>query len=330
MSQLDKLFDQLGSPFAAAPPCANAFCPHPRRRWRLAFSKTESPISLNGQIYCGFDCFEQGAVTAIAKLLPAAARRSLPGHRIPLGLLMLSRGLVNHATLKEALRAQREAGAGKVGEWLCRLGAVNEDQVTATLGVQWGCPVFPLERHPGFVECARLVPLPIVESVRMVVVHYLPVSRHLYVAFAEGVDHTALYALEQIFRCRTEPSLTSDSAFRRALDALRRVPPAPEQRVPGLQDPLEMARLLRRHAAEMEAQDVRMASCAKFIWARLESATQIQNLLFEVPFGSPSLSPGLPQNADETGHADRSSAADRRAPITLGPPPDAGHSSWRG
>ena len=75
-------------------------------------------------------------------------------HRVPLGLLLLSRQQLTAAQLRTALEAQRAAGQGKIGEWLRQLGFVTELQVTAALARQWSCPV--LITGPGELGASRL------------------------------------------------------------------------------------------------------------------------------------------------------------------------------
>lgn len=280
MAALDGLFEQLGATLAPLP-CGNPSCQSHRRRWRALLGQVEEPIRLNGRLYCGPDCFEEAARTLLVRLLPGLGPRKLKPHRIPLGLLMLSKGLVDDERLRTALKAQQESGSGRLGEWLCRLGAADEARITAALGIQWSCPIFPLEKYPAFISCASLVPLPILESIRMLLVHYLPVARHLYVTFSDGIDYAALSALEQMFECRTEPSLASQSAFDRALDEIRRLPRPPEVHIQNPHDPAAMARILRRYVADGKTRSVRMTSCDEFLWARLETANRATNFLFE-------------------------------------------------
>jgi hypothetical protein len=99
-------------------------------------------------------------------MLPTGTQRRPRQHRIPLGLVLLSRGFIDNQRLQAALQAQRQSRKGRVGEWLMQLGAVNEAQVTMALAIQWSCPVFPLERHHRFIECAGMVPLPILSRAK--------------------------------------------------------------------------------------------------------------------------------------------------------------------
>jgi hypothetical protein len=47
-------------------------------------------------------------------------------HRIPLGLVMLEQGWITSGQLRQALDAQRGAGAGRLGQWLAHQQGVSE------------------------------------------------------------------------------------------------------------------------------------------------------------------------------------------------------------
>ncbi len=259
-------------------------------RWPIFGSESDGGqgIEFNQHWYCCPDCFEQAARVELCRMYPVGTGRRPRQHRIPLGLLLLSRGLIDNQKLQEALGAQRESRKGRLGEWLMQLGAVSEDQVTAALATQWNCPVFPLERHPRFIDCAGMVPLPILEAARMAIVHYLPVRNSLYVAFADGIDHCALQALEEMFRCRTEPCIARASSLQHALEAIRSLPRPPEVVIDNIREPQEMAGAVRRYVAATTADRVRIVKFDAYIWAHLENSSQPTNVLFRIADGDES------------------------------------------
>src|SRR5579872_5257346 len=200
--------------------CESPACSRRRRLWR-AWLEPVRGHSLDGHWYCCVACFEQALAFAIGHVLPGTAQPPAATHRVPLGLLMLSRGFVDNDQLKRALKAQKDSGSGRVGEWLRHIGAVSEEQVTQMLGLQWSIPVFPLSQTRGYLQCAHLVPYPLLEAAEMVPVHYLANSQILYVAFVERVNYSALYALEKMLACHTEPCLALQSQLLQALNELR-------------------------------------------------------------------------------------------------------------
>jgi len=210
-------------------------------------------------------------------------------HRAPLGLLMLSRGLVDNEQLKKALKAQKDSGTGRVGEWLRHLGAVSEEQVTQILGLQCSIPVFPLNQSRRFLECAHLVPFPLLEVAEMVPVHHIPTSQHLYVAFVDRINYSALYALEKMLECHTEPCLAVQSQIVRALDELRCRRSPSEVLVDNISEPGEMASSILAHTMRLGATDVRVSGFDGLIWARLLATSFYTDVLFQAQGHLPEL-----------------------------------------
>jgi len=260
--------------------CEFPACSHRRRLWH-AWLEPLRGYSLEGHWYCGPECFKQGLTSAIGQFLPGTAQPQVKAHRVPLGLLMHSRGLVNNEQLKRALKAQRDSGSGRVGEWLRHIGAVSEEQVTQTLGLQWSIPVFPLNQSRQFLECAHLVPFSLLEVAEMVPVHYLPNSQHLYVAFVDRIHYSALYALEKMLACHTEPCLAAQSQVLQALKELRSRPRPVEILVDDISDPGEMASTILGNYVRLGATDVRVSGFDGFIWVRILSPDGYTDMLFD-------------------------------------------------
>ena len=202
---------------------------------------------------------------------------------------MLSRGLVDSEQLKRALKAQKDSGSGRVGEWLRHMGAVSEEQVTQILGLQWSIPVFPLNQSRRFLECAHLVPFPLLEVAEMVPVHHLPTSQSLYVAFVDRINYSALYALEKMLECHTEPCLAVQSHLLQALKELRSRPRPVEILVDNSSDPGEMATTILAQTVRLAAPDVRVSGFDGFIWARLLSPPGYTDILFQAQRNQPEL-----------------------------------------
>ena len=127
--------------------------------------------------------------------------------------------------LRAALRAQRSAGRGRIGEWLRTLGFVSEQQVTAALARQWSCPVLRTNSFsPGnstlSAHRAPQIPVTLLESFVMIPVEYVETTATLHIAFGEGIDYSVLYAIEQMLGCRTESCMAVPSLVRQNLQSL--------------------------------------------------------------------------------------------------------------
>lgn len=262
-------------------------CSHPvcatQSRWRRLFHKRTDGVSVQGRWYCGLDCFQDSMTQTFAQLLRVPDEPLKHLHRVPLGLVLLGRGIINNDQLKSALAAQRESGSGKIGRWLVRLGVASPRDVSLALASQWGCSVFPLDRDRRFRECSQMLPLAILEAYRMIPVHFLNETNLLFLAFSEDIDHTALYATEQLLGSRTQPCFVSEGEMEMALDEIRTPSRSAEVVFETLWNPYEMARAVRDYALKLNADELVIARPRGFIWARLKSSERRWDMVFRTP-----------------------------------------------
>jgi hypothetical protein len=198
----------------------------------------------------------------------SASKRTAP-HRIPLGLLLLSRHHISAEQLRSALDAQRSAGHGRIGEWLREFGFVGEEQVTAALARQWSCPVLLETSGQHRSGAFPQIPLILLERFRMIEIDYVASSATLYIAFAEGVDHGVLYAIEQMTGCHTEPCMTLPRRVRARLQELAIRRAENEVVFDRVSDHAEVCRIIRSYCARLRASEIRFANCGPFYWVRL-------------------------------------------------------------
>lgn len=252
-----------------------------RRLWRR-LRWWNGTIRLHGSRYCAPQCFQNALRQSLSQICDAMLSARPVQHRIPLGLLLLSRGQLSNRQLRSALQAQRESGRHRIGEWLEKLGFASEQQVTAALGLQWACPVvtggLKLDSR-----CVRLVPFRILEAYRMLPTQFVEATRTFYIAFSDGIDYSALYALEQMLDCRTEAFLISHSAMDEALEQIGRDRNAGDLLFEGWRHAPEMARITCSYVLKLGAEDVRVVACGAYIWVRLCTGRQIAHLLFRRP-----------------------------------------------
>jgi hypothetical protein len=171
----------------------------------------------------GAPVFEGGwscSARCTAAQVSAAVRRELDSrgvaqeshqHRIPLGLVMLEQGWITSKQLRQALEAQRAAKAGRLGSWLVRQQGVNEQLVTRALGLQWSCPVLPLEFHDA-EALAVLVPRLFVDAFGALPLR-VAAGRLLYLGFADLLDPIVALAVERMSDLRVESGLVQESQF---------------------------------------------------------------------------------------------------------------------
>jgi hypothetical protein len=139
---------------------------------------------------------------------PAPAERAL---RMPLGLILLSRGWISHRELQDALAAQRRAGHGRIGEWLHHLHGVSEETVAKGLAIQWSCAVLP-SGMPGFEPVPALIPAFLQKRYDFALLRQGP-DAALYLAGKYRPEHAAARAVEHMLREPVHAAFIEDRAW---------------------------------------------------------------------------------------------------------------------
>lgn len=244
-------------------------------------SKRLSPVLLNGRWFCSANCSRQFlSDLAEAAVHSRRSRRDHP-HRIPLGLLLLSRGTICSAHLQSALTLQHTNPGMFLGECLQHVGAVSEREIALAIAAQWARPLFssPL----GFLGTKRTIPFEWQTTYRMVPVHWIESARRLHVGFLDEVDYLALAAIEAILECTTAPCIVGASTFKAAMaggqqsrsdDLL--------EFAPGLTTD-EITNVVLNYVEQTGITTVRFASTPESVWVRL-CAQDPMDLLFRIQY----------------------------------------------
>jgi hypothetical protein len=261
--------------------CAGPDCPHRGKLWPSLLRKT-SGLEFDGRWYCQSACLASVLSLRLHALLSTFHQEKPRAHRFPIGLLLVQRGAVSREALREAIRLQREAGHGLLGDWLQQVAPLTSEQLTAALAQQWGCPVFPLEHQPVRASWSDLIPLPLLESARAVPAFASADGRALHLAFGDRLDHTLLYAVENMLGCRTFPCVASRAAIALHLEHFRRFSSGNETCFDTIRDPHEMARTVCNYAAELRAARIAVARAGSFVWVRFFRDLAARDLLFRI------------------------------------------------
>jgi hypothetical protein len=276
---------RIGSLSGLLETCANSGC---RSGWIHLLRSRSAPVFEGG-----WNCSPQ----CTSDRVQAAVRREMDGrgstlethrHRIPLGLVMLEQGWITSAQLRGAVEAQKAAGAGRLGAWLVRQQGVSEQLVTRALGLQWSCPVLPLEYHDAegltpvmprlFVDAFGALPLRVAAN------------KLLYMGFENRLDPVVALAVERMTGLRVECGLVQGSIFRQAHTRMlgSRFPPV--ELIEAASEPAMVYALSKaiERARPVESRLVRMHDCLWLrMWRRppnglMPDASAIQDLICSI------------------------------------------------
>ena len=141
-------------------------------------------------------------------------------HRVPLGLLLLSRGTITQAQLRRALAAQKKAGEGRLGEWLVRQQSAKEDDIARVLSAQWNCPVLAAAPHDS-AAMANVFPRILIDTFGVVPLRVA--GKHLlYVAFEDRIDRSLVLAAERMLGLKVEAGVMRDAEYHNARQQMMR------------------------------------------------------------------------------------------------------------
>jgi len=207
---------------------------------------------------------------------PVKARNS----RVPVGLLLLSRGILTAEQLRSALDHQRRTGLN-FGEVVQQLGFATPEQVTAAVAAQWACPVFSLGDRR--LELQVRIPRQFLELYRMLPVHFVESERRLLIGFVSGIQHQVLYTIGYMTSCTVAPCFITAREYEQHLYSpstsfLRDDELVFEQIV----EIAEMARITTSYVVQLGAERVRMGKCRDYLWVRIWGRKREMDLLFRV------------------------------------------------
>ncbi len=104
----------------------------------------------------------------------------------------------------------------------------------------------------------------------MLPLNYASSTNTLYLAFGERVDHAALYAIEKILDCRTQPCVAGRKSIARQLDLMRQLSRPSDVEFGPMNDLAEMGRIASSYTARLSPGQVRLSRIGRFIWLRLD------------------------------------------------------------
>jgi hypothetical protein len=243
--------------------CSNPGC---GSGWLHLWRSRTAPV-FEGGWSCSAACTAARIAAAVRRELDArGSAEQSHRHRVPLGLLMMEQGWITSGQLRQALEAQRGAGAGRLGQWLVRGQVVSEQMVTRALSLQWSCPVLPLEFHDA-ESLTPLLPRLFVDAFGALPLR-VAAGRLLYLGFEERLDPVLALAIERMTGLRVESGLVAGSLFRQAHARMLRSKFPSVELIEAGSEPA-MAQVLTRSIERAQPADSRLVRVHDCLWLRM-------------------------------------------------------------
>ena len=188
-------------------------------------------------------------------------------HRVPLGLVLMRQGTIEHAVLRSALRSQRLGETRlRIGEWLVAEGKLTEAQVARGLGEQWSCPVLPEHGFQAALS-ARLAPRIFSEAFGALPLRVAG-GVLLYVAFRGQIDPCVSFAIEQVTGLRVEAGIMEGSLFDRCYGELMEAR-TPKLRLMEAERETAVVHALSRTLESAKPVEAKLARVHDCLWLRM-------------------------------------------------------------
>ena len=139
------------------------------------------------------------------------------------GQLLLQANLINDDQLEEALEYQRAHG-GRLGEILCELGYLTNEDLTHTLGTKYGVATAGVDQLHTDPQILALIPAEMARTHRII-----PLSRNGTALTCAVVDPTRLDSINEVqFQtgCNLQPILVTPAVMAAALARFYPLAPA--------------------------------------------------------------------------------------------------------
>jgi hypothetical protein len=236
------------------------------------------------QYYCSQDCLRAYLHQELAerwrRLEHDTLRKTL---RPKLGTILLQTTLLTPLQLQEAVNLQRQYQNGRLGEWLMRLGFLEERQITQAIAKQFSLPVIDLKHSGARIEAVQLLPGRIAKSSLCLPVSLDDHQTTLRLAMMGPVNFSLQEAIRRMLNKSVLVYIGDRSAIESLLDRYYQNVENGLEMVPtysSLDDLLKIAESAVDAAIENKAENIQTELLTDFFWARFDSQAGSYHLVY--------------------------------------------------
>ena len=263
--------------------CHRKECSRIRSEFNI-FLNRRRPPQYEGNVFCSDSCLQRHFESELSekwRRLQVEQDRRIP--RPKLGTILMQTAFITRDQLDEAIRLQTQTREGRIGEWLLRLGFVEEHQITAALARQYGLPLINLNNSDANTDAVRLIPGKVAKCTGLVPVGFDDDQTSLRVAVTAPVNFHSQAAIRRMVRKGIVAYIGDQSAIQRLLQQLYEPEDLDLSNVPtfsSLEDLIEAGNEIIATAINHRAQDIRAELVQDFFWMRLDFPTESHHHFF--------------------------------------------------
>ena len=227
-----------------------------------------------GSAFCSDSCLKahfENVLTDKWRRLQLDRTRSIP--RPKLGTILMQTAFLTREQLDQAIRLQSEKREGRIGEWLLRLGFVEEHQVSAALARQFGLPLINLKNARANRDALRMIPGKVARSSGVIPVGFGESQSALRVAVSAPVNFSAQEGIRRMVGRAIVAYLGDQSVIERLLNEWYEPEELDVSDVPvfnSLEELVKVGNEMIAVAIDGRARDVCAELIQDFFWIRLD------------------------------------------------------------
>jgi hypothetical protein len=248
------------------------------------FLNRRRPPQCEGHIFCSDSCllaYFENELSEKWRRLQMEKNRKIP--RPKLGTILMQTTYLTREQLDEAIRLQKQTQEGRLGEWLLRLGFVEEHQITAALARQYGLPLINLRNSNANAEAVKMIPGKVAKCSGFLPVGFDDDQDSIRVAVCAPVDFISQQAIQRMVRKGIEAYVGDQSVIQQLLGEWYEPDDLDLSNVPtfsSLEELIEVGNEMISTAIDNRAEDIRAELLPDFFWMRLDFATESHHHFF--------------------------------------------------
>jgi hypothetical protein len=248
------------------------------------FLNRRRPPQYEGNTFCSDSClrtYMENGLKERWRSLQLERDRRIP--RPKLGTILMQTAFVTRDQLEKAIQLQNQMQEGRIGEWLLRLGFVEEHQVTAALAKQYGLPLINLRNASANSDAVRMIPGKVAKCSGLVPVGFDDNQMSLRVAVTAPVDFNSQEAIRRMVRKGIVAYIGDQSVIQKLLEQWYKPEDLDLSTVPTFgsrEDLIELGDSMVSAAIRNRAQNIQAELVQEFFWVRLDFSSESHHHFF--------------------------------------------------
>jgi hypothetical protein len=253
--------------------CHRKECTHIRSEFSV-FLNRKHPPHYEGSTFCSDSCLWMHIADELCdkwRRLQGGMNQRIP--RPKLGTILMQTTFVTRDQVEEAVRRQREAQEGRIGEWLLRLGFVEEGQITAALARQYRLPLINLRNASANAEAVRMIPGKVAKCSGLIPVGFDDDQKALRIAVAAPVNFNSQEAIRRMVNKGIVAYMGNQSAIQRLMEQWYEPEDLDLTNAPAFSSLDELQKISNEIVAaaiDRRALNIRAELVRDFFWMRLD------------------------------------------------------------